>query len=107
MASDQTSANATLRLARLTAIEEFGVMGGDADRAFVAAIDPQVLTSPTGEAVIYVPGYQVTFDQVVVFMRAWATISAARRRCATAPCLTASPQRSGFDSPPPRAVRTQ
>src|SRR5262245_11897859 len=72
MQSDLTSTNETLRPARLTAVEEFGAMGEDGDRAFVAAIDRQVLASPTGEAVIYVPGYRVTFDQVLVFMGAWA-----------------------------------
>jgi esterase/lipase superfamily enzyme len=72
MASDKTSTTDTLRPARLTSVQEFGVMGEDGDRAFVAAIDRQVLASPTGEAVIYVPGYRVTFDQVLVFMGAWA-----------------------------------
>jgi esterase/lipase superfamily enzyme len=38
----------------------------------VAAVDRQVQASSTGEAVIYVPGYRVTFDQVLVFMGAWA-----------------------------------
>jgi esterase/lipase superfamily enzyme len=48
-------------------------MGSDAaDRAFVAAIDRQVQASSTGEAVIYVPGSRVTFDQVLVFMGSWA-----------------------------------
>ena len=72
MASDRTSTSDTLRPARLTKVEEFGVMGEDGDRAFVAAVDRQVQASSTGEAVIYVPGYRVTFDQVVVFMGAWA-----------------------------------
>lgn len=72
MASDQTSTADTLRPARLTGVEEFGAMGEDGDQAFVAAIDRQVQASPTGEAVIYVPGYRVTFDQVLVFMGAWA-----------------------------------
>jgi esterase/lipase superfamily enzyme len=72
MASDLASTVDTPRPARLTAVEEFGVMGEDGDRAFVAAIDRQVLASPTGEAVIYVPGYRVTFDQVLVFMGTWA-----------------------------------
>jgi esterase/lipase superfamily enzyme len=72
MASDKTSTVDTLRPARLTAVEEFGALGEAADRAFVAAIDRQVLASSTGEVVIYVPGYRVTFDQVLVFMGAWA-----------------------------------
>ena len=47
-------------------------MGSDADRAFLAGIDRQLQTSRTGEAVIYVPGYRVTFDQVMVLMGSWA-----------------------------------
>jgi hypothetical protein len=54
--------------------------GGEADRAFIAAIDRQVLRSRTGEAVIYVPGYRVTFDQVMVLMGSWAHYLGARRR---------------------------
>ncbi len=71
-ASDRVSSVDALRPARVTAVEEFGVMGSDADRAFIAAIDRQVIASPTGEAVIYVPGYRVTFDQMMVFMGSWA-----------------------------------
>ena len=70
--SDRTSRVDTLRPARVTSVEEFGKMGSDADRAFIAAIDRQVQTSRTGEAVIYVPGYRVTFDQVMVLMGSWA-----------------------------------
>jgi esterase/lipase superfamily enzyme len=70
--SDRTSTIDALRPARVTAVEEFGVMGGDADQAFITAIDRQVLRSPTGEAVIYVPGYRVTFNQVIALMGAWA-----------------------------------
>jgi esterase/lipase superfamily enzyme len=47
-------------------------MGGDADQAFIAAIDRQVRRSRTGEAVIYVPGYRVTYNQVMTLMGAWA-----------------------------------
>ena len=72
VASDRTSSVDALRPARVTSVEEFGPMGGDADRAFVAAIDRQVQASITGEAVIYVPGYRVTFDQMMVFMGGWA-----------------------------------
>ncbi len=72
VASDRESRVDALRPARVASVEEFGVIGGDADRAFVAAIDRQVRASPTGEAVIYVPGYRVTFDQVMVFMGGWA-----------------------------------
>ena len=70
--SDRTSRIDTLRPARVTSVEEFGTMGGDADRAFIAAIDRQVRASRTGEAVIYVPGYRVTFDQVMTLMGSWA-----------------------------------
>jgi esterase/lipase superfamily enzyme len=70
--SDRNSRIDALRPARVTSVEEFGVQGSDADRAFIAAIDEQVQTSRTGEAVIYVPGYRVTFDQVVVLMGTWA-----------------------------------
>src|SRR5262245_56894870 len=69
--SDRTSDVEPLRPARVTSVEEFGA-GDDAERAFVAAIDRQVATSRTGEAVIYVPGYRVTFDQVMVLMGTWA-----------------------------------
>jgi len=73
VASDRTSRIDTLRPARVTSVEEFGKMGSDAaDRAFIAAIDRQVQASRTGEAVIYVPGYRVTFDQVVTLMGSWA-----------------------------------
>ena len=70
--SDRVSRVDALRPARVTSVEEFGVMGGDADRTFIAAIDRQVQASSTGEAVIYVPGYRVTFDQIMVFMGGWA-----------------------------------
>lgn len=70
--SDRVSRLDTLRPARVTSVEEFGAMGGAADRAFVAAMDRQVQASRTGEAVIYVPGYRVTFDQMMVFMGSWA-----------------------------------
>ena len=70
--SDRNSRIDALRPARVSSVEEFGVYGSDADRAFVAAIDEQVRTSRTGEAVIYVPGYRVTFDQVMVLMGTWA-----------------------------------
>jgi esterase/lipase superfamily enzyme len=72
VASDRTSSAADARPARVASVEEFGVLGGDADRAFIDAIDRQVETSRTGEAVIYIPGYRVTFDQVVALMGTWA-----------------------------------
>src|SRR5262249_19737886 len=70
--SDRTSSVDVPRPARVASIEPFGEMGAQADRAFVAAIDRQVETSPTGEAVIYIPGYRVTFNQVITLMGAWA-----------------------------------
>jgi esterase/lipase superfamily enzyme len=70
--SDRTSRVDALRPARVTSVEEFGKMGGDADQAFIDAIDRQVRRSRTGEAVLYVPGYRVTFDQTMVLMGSWA-----------------------------------
>jgi esterase/lipase superfamily enzyme len=70
--SDRHSAIDALRPARVTSVEEFGVEGPDAERAFIAGIDQQVRSSRSGEAVIYVPGYRVTFDQVMVLMGGWA-----------------------------------
>ena len=70
--SDRTSRVDTPRPASVTSVESFGEMGSDADRVFVEAIDRQVASSRTGEAVIYVPGYRVTFNQVMTLMGAWA-----------------------------------
>src|SRR5215471_4698285 len=70
--SDRTSSIDVLRPARVASIEQFGEIGTEADRAFVAAIDRQVEASRTGEAVIYIPGYRVTFNQVITLMGAWA-----------------------------------
>jgi esterase/lipase superfamily enzyme len=70
--SDRNSRVDALRPARVTSVEEFGVRGSDADRAFIAGIDRQVQASRTGEAVIYVPGYRATFNQVMVLMGTWA-----------------------------------
>jgi esterase/lipase superfamily enzyme len=71
--SDRTGGGDPTRPARVTSVEEFGAQGSAAaDRAFVAAIDRQVQSSRTGEAVIYIPGYRVTFDQVMVMMGTWA-----------------------------------
>jgi esterase/lipase superfamily enzyme len=72
VASDRTSRLDNPRPAHITSVEEFGAMGGEADRAFIAAIDRQVEASRTGETVIYVPGYRATFDQVITLMGAWA-----------------------------------
>jgi esterase/lipase superfamily enzyme len=70
--SDRTSRIDTPRPASVTSVEPFGEMGGEADRVFVEAIDRQVERSRTGEAVIYVPGYRVSFNQVMTLMGAWA-----------------------------------
>jgi hypothetical protein len=65
------------RPARVAAVEEFGSVGppgdelGPAEREFVAAIDRQVEGSPSGSAVIYVPGYRASFDQVMTLMGSW------------------------------------
>lgn len=72
VASDRTSRVDDLRPARVTAVDEIGSLGGDADHAFLAGIDAQLQRSPTGEVVIYVPGYRVTFNQVMVLMGSWA-----------------------------------
>jgi esterase/lipase superfamily enzyme len=70
--SDRVSRVDTPRPARVAAVEELGTMGSEsADAAFVAAIDRQVERSRTGEAVIYVPGYRATFDQVITLMGTW------------------------------------
>ena len=70
--SDRTSTLDTPRPARVAAIDTFGELGGAGEQAFIDAIDQQVRRSPTGEAVIYVPGYRVTFNQVMTLMGAWA-----------------------------------
>src|SRR5262245_54471755 len=73
--SDRVSRPEAPRPARIVAVEEFGVFGApgsEAERAFVAAIDREVARSPRGEAVLYVPGYRATFDQVMVLMGCWA-----------------------------------
>lgn len=70
--SDRHGGVDALRPARVTSVEEFGVSGSEAERAFVAGIDRQVQASRTGEAVIYIPGYRSTFDQVLVLMGGFA-----------------------------------
>jgi esterase/lipase superfamily enzyme len=71
--SDRTSRVDTPRPASITSVERFGDMGTEAaDRAFIDAVDRQVASSRTGEAVIYVPGYRVSFNQVMTLMGAWA-----------------------------------
>jgi esterase/lipase superfamily enzyme len=73
--SDRTSRPELPRPARVLEVEEFGVLGapgGETERQFVAAIDRQLETSPTGSVVIYVPGYRATFDQVMILMGSWA-----------------------------------
>jgi len=70
--SDRTSTLDTPRPARVAGIEAFGELGGVGEQALIDAIDRQVQRSPTGEAVIYIPGYRVTFNQVMALMGAWA-----------------------------------
>jgi esterase/lipase superfamily enzyme len=73
--SDRTSGPETPRPARVVGVEEFGrfgAPGGAAERAFVAAIDRQVANLPDRSVVIYVPGYRVSFDQVMILMGSWA-----------------------------------
>ena len=73
--SDRTSGLEEQRPARVVAAKEFGIVGSpesDADRDFIAAIDRQLATSLSGSAVIYVPGYRTTFNQVMVLMGSWA-----------------------------------
>ena len=70
--SDRTSRVDTPRPATVTSVESFGEMGSEADQVLAEAIDRQVVSSRTGEAVIYVPGYRVTFNQVMTLMGAWA-----------------------------------
>jgi esterase/lipase superfamily enzyme len=70
--SDRTSTLDTPRPAHVAALEAFGELGGAGEQAFIDAVDRQVRRSPTGEAVIYVPGYRVTFNQVMTLMGAWA-----------------------------------
>jgi len=70
--SDRTNTGEANRPARVISVEEFGEMGSAADEALIAAINRQVDTSRTGEAVIYVPGYRVGFDQVMTMMGTWA-----------------------------------
>lgn len=72
--SDRTSLPQSPRPARVVQVEEFGVLGapgGEAEQEFVAAIDRQVETSPSGSVVIYIPGYRATFDQVMILMGSW------------------------------------
>jgi esterase/lipase superfamily enzyme len=70
--SDRTSRVDTPRPASVTSVQPFGDLGSEGERAFVEAVDRQVESSRTGEAVIYVPGYRVSFNQVMTLMGAWA-----------------------------------
>jgi esterase/lipase superfamily enzyme len=72
--SDRTSSPETPRPARVVAVEELGTFGapdGEAERAFIAAVDRQVAQVPDRSVVIYVPGYRATFDQVMILMGSW------------------------------------
>lgn len=70
--SDRTSTVETARPAGVASVEEYGAMGGPADETFIAAINRRVDASRRGQAVIYVPGYRVTFDEVMALMGGWA-----------------------------------
>jgi esterase/lipase superfamily enzyme len=72
--SDRVSRPDAPRPARVVAVAEFGIVGtteGKAEREFIAAIDRQVETSPSGSVVIYVPGYRASFDQGMILMGSW------------------------------------
>jgi len=72
-ASDRVSRADEPRPARVASVEEFGMLGESAaEQRFLALIDRQVERSRTGEAVIYLPGYRSTFDQVMTLMGSWA-----------------------------------
>ena len=61
------------RPAEVVSVRELGELGSAAaDDAFVAAIDARVARSRTGEAVIYVPGYRISFNRTLTFMGGWA-----------------------------------
>ncbi|MFN8599905.1 MAG: alpha/beta hydrolase [Candidatus Binatia bacterium] len=74
VASDRTSrAEDDPRPAQVVSLESFGKLGdAAADDAFVAAIDERVSRSRSGEAVLYVPGYRVSFNRTLTFMGGWA-----------------------------------
>lgn len=71
--SDRTSrAEDDPRPAEVMSVEPFGRLGAAAaDAAFVAAIDERVSRSRTGEAVLYVPGYRISFNRTLAFMGGW------------------------------------
>lgn len=61
------------RPARVVSVDPFGELGDDdADAALLAAIDARVARSRTGEAVLYIPGYRVSFNRTLTFMAGWA-----------------------------------
>jgi esterase/lipase superfamily enzyme len=72
--SHRTGPADDLRPARVMNVSEFGRRGegSAAEDAFVAAIERQLASSGSGEAVIYVPGYRATFEQVMVLMGGWS-----------------------------------
>jgi esterase/lipase superfamily enzyme len=74
VASDRTiRAGDDPRPARVVSLASFGALGERAaDDAFVAAIDAMVDRSRTREAVIYIPGYRVSFNRTVTFLAGWA-----------------------------------
>ena len=73
--SDRTASPETPRPARVVSVEEFGAFGapgGEAEHAFLAAIDRQLEQMPDRSVVLYIPGYRATFDQVMILMGSWA-----------------------------------
>jgi len=74
VASDRTRrAGDEPRPARVVSLERFGALGAAAaDEAFVAAVEARLAGSRSGEAVIYVPGYRVSFNRTMTFMGGWA-----------------------------------
>src|SRR5258705_7845924 len=66
--SDRTSTVETSRPAGVSSVEEYGAMGGPPDETFIAAINRRVDASRRGQAVIYIPGYRVTFDEVMALI---------------------------------------
>jgi esterase/lipase superfamily enzyme len=53
-------------------VEELGLLQTEAERAFIARVNQQIARSNNKEAVLYVHGYRVFFDEVTVMMASWA-----------------------------------
>ena len=70
--SDRAGRRDVLRPARVASVEGLGIRGAAATDALIAGIDRQARSSRTGEAVLYVPGYRTTFNQVMALMATWS-----------------------------------